>query len=80
MNESEKKSRLKEIEDELTSAKNKRANLEGRLQTFNDRLKTEYGFDSVKEAKSALVDIQTEITELEGKLENKMKELEKYFD
>ncbi len=69
---------LLKLKKDIDESKIKKAQLEGKLQTFEEQLKKEYNYNSVEEVEKIVKEIETDIKNNEIEFEkglNEIKEL-----
>jgi len=71
--------RISALKDKIEEAKNKKARLEGRLESAMSDLKKEFGIKSLKEAKVTLEKWRKDLGIQEKELEEKLDEIEEKF-
>jgi predicted nucleic acid-binding Zn-ribbon protein len=70
---------LAKLGKEIEAAKKSIATLEGRKTEIMERLKTDYGVSTIKEAESLLTKTQSSVDKLEKEIESDFKELKENF-
>lgn len=63
---------LLSLKQQIEADKEKKARLEGRLASLMDRLKSEFGCSSIKEAEKKLSGLQKEIEQLTSSIQEKV--------
>ena len=71
---------VQELEDKLNDGKNKKAKLEGSMESITTQWKEKYGFDTVKEAGEHVKTLDAKTAKLEKKEEGLVAELNKIVD
>lgn len=71
--------RIIKIQENIEEMKTKKANLEGSKETLTEQLKTQFGFDTIDEAKDALSEYNLEIEKLEEEMEKEIENIENEF-
>jgi predicted nucleic acid-binding Zn-ribbon protein len=64
----------------LETAKKNKATLEGRLEESMDRLKKEFGFDSLEDAQSALSELEEQIENMSVDINQKFQKLQEKYE
>lgn len=68
--------KLLQLKERIESCKTQKAMSEGKLESYMEKLKKDFGFSSLKEADEALAEMQAEIEEKEELLKEKLATLE----
>ena len=71
---------LKQLKTKLENAKTKRAKAEWSLEESKNKLKNEFGCETIEEAVKKLNQMQSEIDADEQKLEDMLNEIQKLVD
>ena len=71
---------LKKINDKISKARSDRDRLQGQLDSLSERLKEEFGVDSIEEAKQLLNKKEKEVAVIESSLQKAIKKLKEDFD
>jgi hypothetical protein len=66
---------LLKLKKDIDEAKIKKAQLEGKLQTFEEQLKKEYNCSNIDEAEKIVKELETEINNNENEFEKGMNEV-----
>jgi predicted nucleic acid-binding Zn-ribbon protein len=67
------------LKQQIEGDKEKKARLEGRLASLLDRLKSEFGCSSIKEAEKKLAGLQKEIEQLSGSIQEKVDGIKRQY-
>lgn len=70
---------LLSLKQQIEADKEKKARLEGRLASLMDRLKSEFGCSSIKEAEKKLMGLQKEIEQLTGTIQEKVDDIHRQY-
>ena len=70
---------LVKMKEKIELEKQERSRLEGKRDSLLERLKTEFGCDSIEEAKLKLGDLETRQSELDEQIVAKTDEIEKRY-
>lgn len=71
---------LLKLKEDIDQAKSKVSELKGRQQSLNEQLSEEWNCSSVKEAEAKVKKLEKEITDLDNKINEGIKELEEKYD
>ena len=71
--------RLLKLKEEIDNAKEEKAGFQGQLKGLMDRIKKEYGCDTLEEAEKYLNELREKKKELEKKLNRGIEELEQEY-
>ena len=71
---------LLKLKEDIDQAKSKVSELKGRQQSLNEQLSEEWGCSTIKEAEAKVKKLEKEITDLDNKINEGIKELEEKYD
>ncbi len=71
---------LKKIKSSLESAKTELAETNGKIDTFDQRLKDEYETESLEDAESSITEMKGELSSVDKETEEGMKELSESYE
>ena len=71
---------FEELKQGYEKAKEKQMNLKGRAEVVKERVKKEYGFDTVEEMEAHIDELSAELLKMEAQFEKDFATLQKDFD
>lgn len=72
--------KLLKMKEKIENSKTEKAKMEGQLEVLKKRLNEEFDCPTIKQAETKLKALSKEITELEGKIETGVSELEENYE
>jgi predicted nucleic acid-binding Zn-ribbon protein len=72
--------RLTKMKSAIEDAQRQEAQIQGRLESAFERLKSEFGIENIKDAESELAKMDKDLAERELKINKEVEELEKKYN